>query len=88
MHGNRLARFHSVEEYESEGKKLIDFTAHYFLHQLTHSIQSFNPKKDPENVYIDFQDSRVIDHSAIQAIDKLAERYQKVGKTLHLNAFK
>ena len=47
-----------------------------------HSI--FNPKEDPKNVYIDFEDSRVIDHSAIQAIDKLAERYQKEGKTLHL----
>ena len=47
-----------------------------------HSI--FHPKEDPENVYIDFQDSRVMDHSAIQAIDKLADRYQKVGKTLHL----
>ena len=44
----------------------------------------FNPKDDPENVYIDFEDSRVIDHSAIEAIDKLADRYQKAGKTLHL----
>ncbi len=44
----------------------------------------FEPRSDTDNVYIDFQDARALDHSAIQAIDKLAERYKKVGKTLHL----
>ncbi len=51
----------------------------------THNFQAlFTPKSDPENVFVDFQNSQVVDHSAIQAIDKLAERYQKIGKTLHL----
>ena len=44
----------------------------------------FEPKEDTNDVYIDFGNSRVLDHSAIQAIDKLAERYKRVGKTLHL----
>lgn len=44
----------------------------------------FNPKNDPDNVYIDFKNSKVMDHSALQAIDKLAERYNKANKTLHL----
>jgi len=44
----------------------------------------FEPKEDTNDVYIDFGNSRVLDHSAIQAIDKLAERYTRVGKTLHL----
>jgi len=44
----------------------------------------FNPAEDTNDVYIDFNNSKVMDHSAIQAIDKLAERYKKVGKTLHL----
>ena len=35
-------------------------------------------------VVIEFQHSRVADHSAIEAIDTLAERYIKAGKTLHL----
>ncbi len=52
------------------------------------SIESFNeafdPKGDPTDVVIDFAESRVIDHSALQAIDTLAERYTKNGKTLHL----
>ncbi len=51
----------------------------------THNFQElFTPKQDPENVFVDFENSRVMDHSAIKAIDKLAERYQKAGKSLHL----
>ena len=51
----------------------------------THNFQAlFTPKEDPENVFVDFGNSRVMDHSAIQAIDKLAERYKKAGKVLHL----
>jgi len=44
----------------------------------------FNPDNDPDNVYIDCAMSRIADHSAIEAIDNLAERYKKVGKNLHL----
>ncbi len=44
----------------------------------------FDPKQDPDDVVVDFYDSRVADHSAIEAIDTLAERYQRAGKTLHL----
>ncbi len=51
----------------------------------THNFQEiFTPKEDPENVFVDFENSQVMDHSAIQAIDKLAKRYKKAGKILHL----
>ena len=33
---------------------------------------------------IDFYDSKVVDHSGIEAVDSLAERYLRHGKTLHL----
>jgi len=33
---------------------------------------------------VEFQHSRVMDHSAIEAIDTLAERYMNAGKRLHL----
>ena len=52
------------------------------------SIELFNSKfdvkNDPNEVVIDFAESRVVDQSAIEALNKLAERYQKNGKTLHL----
>ena len=77
-------KIHSMEEDESDGKKTYRLHGALFFASINTFHSIFNPKEDPENVYIDFEDSRVIDHSAIQAIDKLAERYQKAGKTLHL----
>jgi len=44
----------------------------------------FDPENDADEVYIDCAMSRIADHSAIEAIDNLAERYTKAGKTLHL----
>ncbi|WP_444998369.1 SulP family inorganic anion transporter [Aliikangiella sp. IMCC44359] len=43
----------------------------------------FSPRTDPDDVIVDFADARVYDHSAIEAIDSLAERYERNGKTLH-----
>ena len=77
-------KIHSMEENESDGKKTYSIHGALFFASINTFHSIFNPKEDPKNVYIDFEDSRVIDHSAIQAIDKLAERYQKEGKTLHL----
>lgn len=52
------------------------------------SVQAFNDKfdilNDPEEVIIDFTESRVVDMSGIEALNKLTERYLKQGKTLHL----
>ena len=77
-------KIYSIEENESKGVKTYKLHGAIFFASINTFHKIFSPKQDPENVYIDFEDSRVIDHSAIQAIDKLAERYQKAGKTLHL----
>ena len=52
------------------------------------SISAFNDKfdivNDPAEVVIDFSESRVVDMSGIEALNKITERYHKVGKKLHL----
>jgi SulP family sulfate permease len=52
------------------------------------SVSAFNEKfdvlNDPEEVIIDFKDSRVADMSGIEALNKLTERYLKANKKLHL----
>ncbi|MGE3801662.1 MAG: SulP family inorganic anion transporter [Candidatus Kapaibacterium sp.] len=52
------------------------------------SVSVFNEKfdvlNDPPEVIIDFSESRVADMSAIEALNKITERYLKQGKTLHL----
>ena len=44
----------------------------------------FDPKQDPKDVVIDFHHSRVWDHSALEAIDALADLYMRNGTVLHL----
>ena len=52
------------------------------------SVSAFNEKfdvaGDPAEVIIDFKDSRIADMSAIEAVNKLTERYRIAGKRLHL----
>jgi SulP family sulfate permease len=51
-------------------------------------IELFNSKfdvqNDPDEVIIDFKESRIVDQSAIECINKLTERYLKNGKNIHL----
>jgi len=46
--------------------------------------EKFDIKYDPDEIIIDFKESRVVDMSAIEALNKITERYHKVGKTVHL----
>lgn len=52
------------------------------------SIMAFNDKfdvlNDPDEVVINFAESRVVDMSAIEALNKITKRYLKLGKSVHL----
>jgi SulP family sulfate permease len=55
-----------------------------FFGSSTHFKSLFTPKQDPQETIIDFKHSRVTDHSAIDAIQHIADIYSKLGKSLHL----
>lgn len=67
-----------------DGWKIYDLEGPLFFASVQNFQEIFTPDDDPDNVIVDFKRSRVADHSALEAIDKLAERYGKAGKTLHL----
>lgn len=46
--------------------------------------QKFDPMGDPDEIIIDFKESRIVDHSGIDAIHKVTERYEKFGKTVYI----
>ncbi len=52
------------------------------------SVTAFNEKfdilGDPNEIVVDFTESRVVDMSGIEALNKITERYHKQGKKLHL----
>ena len=55
-----------------------------FFGSVTSFLEQFEPSQANDDVVVDFADSRVCDHSGLEAIDTLAERYLNSGKTLHL----
>ncbi len=75
---------HAIEETDASGAKIYSLRGPLFFGSAKSFSNLFDPKSDPADVVIDFQHARVSDHSAIEAIDNLAERYIKAGKELHL----
>ena len=69
---------------DANGWKVYELEGTLFFASVTAFQNVFAPKDDPQDVVIDFAGARVADHSAIQAIDALADRYRALGKRLHL----
>jgi len=69
---------------DDNGSKIYELNGPLFFGSVKNFLELFTPEQDPDDVIIEFQNSRVVDHSAIEAIDNLAEKYIKAGKTLHL----
>ncbi len=65
-----------VKHYEIYGPLFFGSTAVFH--------EKFDVQSDPEEVIIDFAESRVVDMSAIEALNKLTERYKNAGKHIHL----
>ncbi len=69
---------------ETGSRKVYTLHGQLFFASIAHFRDLFDPKNDPEDVVIDFRHSRVWDHSALEAIDSLAEKYIRNGTRLHL----
>ena len=69
---------------EENGVKTYELHGPLFFGSTSYFLELFDPKNDPNNVVIEFKHSRVADHSGLEVIDTLAERYNKEGKTLSL----
>ena len=69
---------------DHKGSTVYAVTGPLFFGSVTSFLERFDPKADNDDVVIDFARSRVADHSGLEAIDTLAERYENAGKTLHL----
>jgi len=76
-------QIHAVTTQEG-ASKIYTIHGHLFFASTHRFNEMFQPEHDPDDVIIDFAHSRVADHSAIEAIDSLAEKYTQAGKTLHL----
>ncbi len=69
---------------EDEGSRTYKVRGPIFFGSIQQFKDLFRPSEDPENVYLNFRRSKVCDHSAIEAIHSMSERYRSQGKRLHL----
>jgi SulP family sulfate permease len=81
---NNAKRIHARARLTPEGAKVYEIEGPLFFGSTDGFAEIFNPQDDPAVVIVDFLNSRVVDQSALQAIEDLASRYEAQGKTLQL----
>jgi SulP family sulfate permease len=69
---------------DEDGIKHYEIYGPLFFGSVALFNEKFDVLNDPDEVIVDFRESRVVDMSAIEALNKLTERYLKVGKKIHL----
>jgi SulP family sulfate permease len=77
-------RIRARKHIDENGAKHYEIYGPLFFGSVTVFNEKFDVLNDPDEVIIDFKESRVVDMSAIEALNKITERYLKVGKTVHL----
>lgn len=69
---------------DENGVKHYDIYGPLFFGSVTGFAEKFDVADDPEEVIIDFAESRVVDMSAIEALNAITQRYHQAGKTVRL----
>lgn len=77
-------RIRAKKYIDENGIKYYEIYGPLFFGSVTTFIDKFDPANDPEQVVIDFKESRIVDMSAIDALNKLSKKYAQLNKKLHL----
>jgi SulP family sulfate permease len=64
-------------------KKVYHLRGPLFFGSTSQFDATFSPKSDPKTVVLDFTESRIMDHSAVDAVHSLADKYTEQGKTIY-----
>ncbi|RTY97723.1 SulP family inorganic anion transporter [Flavobacterium sp. RSP49] len=77
-------RIRAKKYLDDKGVKHYEIYGPLFFASTTAFLEKFDILNDPNEVIIDFKESKITDMSAIDAVNKITERYAKVDKTVHL----
>lgn len=77
-------RIRARKHVDDNGVKHYEIYGPLFFGSTTLFAEKFDVQNDPQEVIIDFKESRVADMSGIEALNKITERYKKAGKKVHL----
>ena len=72
------------KRFREDGTKVYEIWGPLFFGSISAFNDKFDIKTDPDNIEIDFVEARISDHSAIEAIYGLVEKYRAVGKKVTL----
>lgn len=64
--------------------KVYRLSGQIFFASTANLADKFNYIEDPNDIIIDFKNSHIWDHSAVVAVSKIKEKYQNVGKSVHV----
>jgi len=67
-----------------KGAKVYEIEGPLFFSSTNSFLEIFKPSKDPDVIIIDFARSKVIDQSALKAIEDIADKYNNIGKKVKL----
>jgi SulP family sulfate permease len=83
---NNARRIHATtrESASEKGAKVYEINGPLFFGSSDGFAELFEVETDPDTVIVDFKDSRVVDQSALQAIEAIAGKYEAVGKRIQL----
>lgn len=81
---DNAVRIRARKRVDEQGWKHYELYGPLFFGSTTVFAEKFDVEGDPEHVVLDFQESRVVDMSAIEALNRLTARYAKARKTVHL----
>jgi SulP family sulfate permease len=77
-------RIRARKRVDEDGHKHYEIYGPLFFGSVKAFAEKFTPLEDPDEVIIDFKESRITDMSAIEAVNSITERYRKQGKTVRL----
>jgi len=77
-------RIRARKSIDENGAKHYEIYGPLFFGSVTAFNEKFDVQNDPDEVIIDFYESRVVDMSAIESLNKITARYEKAGKKVHL----
>tara|TARA_B100000287_G_scaffold210278_1_gene198437 strand:- start:340 stop:1398 length:1059 start_codon:yes stop_codon:yes gene_type:complete len=81
---NNARRIHAHTEISETGAKIYRIQGPLFFGSSDGFLELFDVQNDPNEVIIEFSDSRVVDQSALQAIEAVAGKYELANKRIQL----
>ncbi|MEM8520764.1 SulP family inorganic anion transporter [Flavobacterium sp. PL12] len=77
-------RIRAKKYIDEKGVKHYEIYGPLFFASTTAFLEKFDVYNDPVEVIIDFKESKITDMSAIDAVNKITEKYAKLNKKVHL----